>query len=170
MTQHADIMTWNYFPHYWHFVRGIHRSPVDSPLTRPVMWNYDFSLLLAWISCLTNSPLAGDFLRYATALCTVVAIDVNRKRQATPPLSWPILFVWWLPVPESQPECDNLYQIRKQFNTYYIDCIHIRRMIWKGKLGWICLTTAHILQDILDALWKKCYEKYCDENTLLNIK
>ena len=31
------VMTWRRFPHYWPFVRGIHRSPVDSSYKRPVM-------------------------------------------------------------------------------------------------------------------------------------
>ena len=28
---HDDIIKWKHFPHYWPFVRGIHRSPVNSP-------------------------------------------------------------------------------------------------------------------------------------------
>ena len=26
-----DVIKWKHFPHYWPFVRGIHRSPVNSP-------------------------------------------------------------------------------------------------------------------------------------------
>ena len=26
-----DVIKWKYFPRYWPFVRGIHRSPVNSP-------------------------------------------------------------------------------------------------------------------------------------------
>ena len=28
---HYYVIKWEHFPHYWPFVRGIHRSPVDSP-------------------------------------------------------------------------------------------------------------------------------------------
>ena len=28
---HDDVIKWKHFPRYWHFVRGIHRSPVKSP-------------------------------------------------------------------------------------------------------------------------------------------
>ena len=28
---HDDVIKWTHFPHYWPFVRGIHRSPVNSP-------------------------------------------------------------------------------------------------------------------------------------------
>ena len=29
--EHDDVIKWKHFPHYWPFVRGIHRSPVNSP-------------------------------------------------------------------------------------------------------------------------------------------
>ena len=28
---HDDVIKWKHFPRYWFFVRGIHRSPVNSP-------------------------------------------------------------------------------------------------------------------------------------------
>ena len=30
-TWHDDVIKWKHFPRYWPFVRGIHRSPVNSP-------------------------------------------------------------------------------------------------------------------------------------------
>ena len=30
--QHYDVIKWEHFPRYWPFVRGIHRSQVNSPL------------------------------------------------------------------------------------------------------------------------------------------
>ena len=41
---HGDVMAWKRFPHYWPFVRGIHWSPMDSPHTGPVTWNFDVCL------------------------------------------------------------------------------------------------------------------------------
>ena len=35
------VMTWKRFPHYWHFVKGIHRSLVTSSREEPVMWSSD---------------------------------------------------------------------------------------------------------------------------------
>ena len=29
--KHDDVITWKHIPHYWPFVRGIHRPPMDSP-------------------------------------------------------------------------------------------------------------------------------------------
>ena len=31
MEHHDDVNKWKHFPRYWPFVRGIHRSPVNSP-------------------------------------------------------------------------------------------------------------------------------------------
>ena len=31
LTTHDDVIKWKHFPHYWPFVQGIHRSPVNSP-------------------------------------------------------------------------------------------------------------------------------------------
>ena len=44
---HDDVIKWKHFPRYWPFVRGIHRSPVNS--LRKGMWRRDlvFSLICA---------------------------------------------------------------------------------------------------------------------------
>ena len=41
---HDDVIKWTHFPRYWQFVRGIHRSPVNSgefPAQRPVTRSFD---------------------------------------------------------------------------------------------------------------------------------
>ena len=38
---HDDVIKWKHFPLYCPFVKGIHRSPVDSP-PRPEAWSFDF--------------------------------------------------------------------------------------------------------------------------------
>ena len=52
---HYNTMTWKHFLHYWHFVRRIHHyqriSLTNVQLCRTLM----FPLLLAWITCWTNS-------------------------------------------------------------------------------------------------------------------
>ena len=37
---HDDVMKWKQFPHYWRYVRGIYRSPVDSLQKGPLMRNF----------------------------------------------------------------------------------------------------------------------------------
>ena len=38
---HDDVIKWKHFPHYWPFVRGIQRSPVNSPHKCPVTLSLD---------------------------------------------------------------------------------------------------------------------------------
>ena len=52
------------FPRYWPFVRGTHRSPVNSP--RKSQWRgaLMFSLIRAWTNSWTNNGDAGDLRRH----------------------------------------------------------------------------------------------------------
>ena len=59
-----DVIKWKYFPRYWPFVRGIHRSPVNSPHKGQWRGTLMFSLICAWIDSLVNSREAGDLRRY----------------------------------------------------------------------------------------------------------
>ena len=34
ISRHVDVIKWKHFPRYWPFVRGIHRSPAQRPVTR----------------------------------------------------------------------------------------------------------------------------------------
>ena len=52
-------------PHYWPFVRGIHRSPVNSPHRGQWRGALVFSLICAWTNGWVNSRDAGD-----TSMCT----------------------------------------------------------------------------------------------------
>ena len=66
------ILTWWWrhqmetFPRYWPFVRGIHRSPVNSPHKGHWRGALVFSLIFAWINGWVNSREAGDLRRYRT--------------------------------------------------------------------------------------------------------
>ena len=61
---HDDVIKWKHFPRYWPFVRGIHRSPVNSP--HKGQWRGDlvFSLICARINDRVNNGGAGDLRRY----------------------------------------------------------------------------------------------------------
>ena len=52
------------FQHYWPFVRGIHRSPVDSPQKGQWREALIFSLICAWINAWVNNRDAGDLRRH----------------------------------------------------------------------------------------------------------
>ena len=47
---HDDVIKWKHFPRYWPFVRGIHRSPVNSPHKGQWRGALIFSLICAWIN------------------------------------------------------------------------------------------------------------------------
>ena len=59
--EHTCIMvsTWNHFPRYWTFVRGIHRSSVNPPLKGLVKRAVMFVLMSNWTNGRTNRSEAG---------------------------------------------------------------------------------------------------------------
>ena len=58
-----DVIKWKHFPCYWPFVRGIHRSPVNSPHKGQWRGAFMFSLICAWINGCVNNHKAGDLRR-----------------------------------------------------------------------------------------------------------
>ena len=52
------------FPRYWPFVRGIHRSPVNSPHKGQWRGALMFSLICVWINGWVKNGEAGDLRRY----------------------------------------------------------------------------------------------------------
>ena len=61
---HDDVMKWKHFPRYWSFVRGIHRSLVNSPHKDQWRGVLMFSLSCVLINDWVNSREAGDLRRY----------------------------------------------------------------------------------------------------------
>ena len=61
---HDDVIKWKYFPRYWPFVRGIHRSPVNSP--HKGQWGrvLMISLICARRNSWVNNGEAGDLSRH----------------------------------------------------------------------------------------------------------
>ena len=57
---HDDFFKWKHFPRYWTFVRGIHRSLVNSPHKGQWCGALMFSLICAWINAWVNNREAGD--------------------------------------------------------------------------------------------------------------
>ena len=61
---HNVDIKWKHFPRYWPFVRGIHRSPVNSPHRGQWRGALMFSLMCVWINGWVNNREAGDVRRY----------------------------------------------------------------------------------------------------------
>ena len=72
---HDDVIKWKYFPRYWPFVRGIHRSPVNSPHKGQWRGALMFYFICVWINGWVNNREAGDLRRYrahydVTVMCS----------------------------------------------------------------------------------------------------
>ena len=61
---HGDVIKWKRVARYWAFVRGIHRSPVDSPHKGQWRGALMLSLICAWTSDWANNRDAGDLRRH----------------------------------------------------------------------------------------------------------
>ena len=60
MHSHDDVLKWKHFPRYWSFVRGIHRSPVNSPHKGQWHGALMFSVICVWIYDWINNREAVD--------------------------------------------------------------------------------------------------------------
>ena len=80
---HDDVIKWKHFPRYWPFVRGIHRSPVNSPDKGQWLGALMFSLLSVWINGWVNNREAVDLRRYRgnydVTVISIYAIQYNRS-------------------------------------------------------------------------------------------
>ena len=65
---HDDVIKWKHFPRKWPFVRGIHRSLVNSPHKGQWRGALMFSLICVWINGWVNNREAGDLRRYRAPL------------------------------------------------------------------------------------------------------
>ena len=85
---HDDVIKWKHFPSYWPFVRGIHRSPVNSPHKGQWRGALMFSLICVWINGWVNNRQAGDLRRYRAHSDVTVMYLTVRKIISTPFQIW----------------------------------------------------------------------------------
>ena len=71
---HDDVIKWKHFPRYWPFVRGIHRSPVNSPHKGQWRGALMFSLICDWINGWVNNREAGDLRRHRAHYDVIVML------------------------------------------------------------------------------------------------
>ena len=64
MIYHDDVIKWKPFPRYWPFVRGFHRSPVNTPHKGQWRGALMLSLIFAWTNGWVNNRDAGDLRRH----------------------------------------------------------------------------------------------------------
>ena len=73
---HDDVIKWKHFPRYWQFVRGIHRSPVNSPHKDKWWGALMFSSIYVWINGWVNNREAGDNIS-CRAHYDVIIMDIS---------------------------------------------------------------------------------------------
>ena len=71
---HDDVIKWKHFPRNWPFVRGIHRSPVNSPQKGQWRGALMFSLICVRINNWVNNREAGDLRRHCGHYDVIVMI------------------------------------------------------------------------------------------------
>ena len=74
---HDDVIKWKHFPRYLPFVRGIHRSPVNSPHKGQWRWVLIFSLICVWINGWVNNREAGDYDVIVMTYLYLIALSSN---------------------------------------------------------------------------------------------
>ena len=71
---HDDVIKWKHFRHYWPFVRGIHRSPVNYPHKCQWRGALMISLICVWINGWVNNREAADLRRYRAYYDVIVMV------------------------------------------------------------------------------------------------
>ena len=79
---HDDVIKWKHFPRYWPFVRGIHRSPVNSPHKGQWRGAFMFSLICVWINDWVNNREAGDLRCYRAHYDVIVMLRWSQWRHS----------------------------------------------------------------------------------------
>ena len=80
--EHDDVIKWKHFPRNWPFVRGIHRSPVNSPHKGQWCGALMFPLICVGINDWVNNGEAGDLRRYRVHYDVIVMkiVCISRRR------------------------------------------------------------------------------------------
>ena len=152
---HDDVIKWKHYPRNWQFVRGIHRSPVNSP--RKGQWGgaLMFSLICAGMNAWVNNREAGDLKRhranYDVTVCPISrkaqAADIfyqGRQRPVYPirPKLW--LLVMWR---RKDPGHQQLYYWSK--NSAILTFWELQRLALKNCINCCCF----VWYDVLSYTW-----------------
>ena len=79
---HDDVIKWKHFPRNLPFVRGIHRSPLNSHHKGQWRGALVFSLICIWINDWVNNREAGNLRRYRAHYDVIVMVLKINMRSA----------------------------------------------------------------------------------------
>ena len=117
---HDDIIKWEHFPRNWPFVRGIHRSPVNSPHKGQWRRALMFSLICVWINdCvyLRRHLEHYDVIIRTTEDDPVSARSSDQIRGPNPEVHFITNFRWHRPCRKRSPDCWACAQMVANGNT-----------------------------------------------------
>ena len=60
--KHDEVISWKCIPHYWPFVNGNPKSPMEFSHKGPALWNFDLLLWFPWTTWHTISEVIWDAL------------------------------------------------------------------------------------------------------------
>ena len=78
------VIKCKHFPRYWPFVRGIHRSTVNSPHKRQWRGALMFSLIWAWINGWLHNREAGDLRHNRAHYDVTVMVIFHMTNKSSP--------------------------------------------------------------------------------------
>ena len=106
-----DVITWKHFPLYWYFVRGNHRSPVDSPAERDakIWWFHVFFDIR--IKCWPNNVVVGDLRRHRAHVTSLRSCDVR--------VIWLMTLIWRDEHLISVDISTSRWDIKNSFDQYH---------------------------------------------------
>ena len=116
---HDDVIKWKHFPRYWPFVRGIHRSPVNS--LHKGQWRRALMcyLISVWINGWVNNRETGDLRRHRAHYGVIVVPSL--KTRSTP---------MWMTQRKSKLLCSPQHaKYQKCYHHFDQQCILWRRLL-----------------------------------------
>ena len=137
---HDDVIKWKHFPRYWPFVRGIHRSPVNSPHKGQWRGALIFSLTCPWINAWVNNREAGDLRRYQAHYDVTVMCMLAEHRRSARWSCWSLLNGWM-----------DLWSYRHKLVKFVLSVvhsihvlIHIKKIHGRSFLAIKCISSCFI--------------------------
>ena len=136
-----DVIKWKNFPRYWPFVRGIHRSPMNSPHKGQWRGPLMFSLICTWISgSVKKNREARDLRRHrAPYEVTVMVLVIG-------------MFVYGCLVRVQRFEFISLW-IKSLYNNIQRCPIHVSKLIMTSSNGNIFRVTGPLCGEYTGHRW-----------------
>ena len=159
---HDDVIKWKHFPRYWPFVRGIRRSPVNSPHNGQWCGALIFSLICAWINGWVNTGEAGDLRRHrahhdVTGMMFTwnfanhrwnEVYTYSKMKRVFPNLLYRTLYI----IPPVTGEFPSQRPVTRCFDVFFD--LRLNKRLSKQSWGWWFETPSR-------SLWRHCNEYAC---------